>query len=355
MSRVTILVPNYNREALLRTCLESITAQTFDDWRAVIGDNASTDRSADVVRSFRDPRFELVCRPQNVGYIRNTNLLLEDIDSEFVAILHSDDWWEPAFLQQLVGLLDRSPEALMAVSAVNYRADGRPVLVKTLTGGGSTRTEVLSPAHAAKALVHRWPYLTPSDVVCRTELYRRWGGFDESLPLSTDWLMWLRAASSGPVAVCDLPLANNLIHVSSITGEGEREARWADEWIRLERIVAVDWGDAEPYPDAAADLRATNALRFVMKSYELHEAGSRTISLKLARLAQSTAPSPSLRAAALLLQIFIRVTPGRAAVRLRRLASRLVRGLPRRRTPVSMAWIGMSELKDILATLERVD
>ncbi len=349
-----MLVPNYNRETLLPTCLESIRAQTFDDWRAVIGDNASTDRSADVVRSLREPRFELVCRPENLGYIRNTNLLLERVDSEFVAILHSDDWWEPTFLEQLVGLLERAPDAFMAVSGVNYRTDGRPPLVKVLTGDGRTSIELLSSADATRALVHRWPYLTPSDVVCRTELYRRWGGFEESLPLSTDWLMWLRAASSGPVAVSPLPLANNRIHVSSITGEGEREALWADEWIKLGRIAAADWKSGEPYPGATADLHTRNALRFVMKSYELHERGARTTALKLTRLARATAPSSSLRAAALLLGIFIRVAPARAAVGLRKVVSRLVRGRPHRTRP-SRPSIRASFVTEILTILETVE
>lgn len=355
MSRVTVLIPNYNREALLPSCLQSIQAQTFEDWRAVIGDNASTDRSADVVRSFGDARFELVCRPENVGYVRNTNLLLEGVDTEFVAILHSDDWWEPMFLQQLVGLLDRSPDAFMAVSTVNYRVDGRPPLVKTLAGGGIGGTELLSSADATRALVRRWPYLTPSDVVCRTQLYRRWGGFEESLPLTTDWLMWLRAASSGPVAVSDLPLANNRIHASSITGEGERDALWADEWIRLQRIAAADWMLSEPYPGAAADLRARNALRFVMKSYELHERGARTTARKLIRLAQGTAASPSLWATALLVRLLIRVAPARVAVGLRRLASRLVRGVPRLQTRWSKPWIPTSTMTEILTILERVE
>ncbi len=354
MSSVSVLVPNFNRSTFLPQCLSSIASQTFSSWHAVVGDDCSTDDSVEVVRRFGDPRISVVARERNFGWVVNSNLLLAHATGHYVAFLHSDDWWEPTFLQQLLGLLERSPDAFMAVAAVNYRVDGRPPLVKMLTGDGPTRTELLSSADATKALVHRWPYLTPSDLVCRTELYRRWGGFEESLPLSTDWLMWLRAASSGPVAVSDLPLANNRIHVSSITGEGEREALWADEWIRLEKMAAADWKSGEPYPGAAADLRTTNALRFVMKSYELHERGSRTTALRLTRLAQATAPSPSLKATALMLRIFIRIAPARAAGGLRRLASRLIRGMPHRARR-SWPWIRASAVTDILTILETVE
>ena len=102
MARVIILVPNYNREASLRQCLESALAQSLDDWRLVVGDNASEDGSADVVRSFGDPRIRLVQRERNIGYMENTNQLLAEADSELVAFLHSDDWWEPDYLATMV-------------------------------------------------------------------------------------------------------------------------------------------------------------------------------------------------------------------------------------------------------------
>src|SRR5438309_1161979 len=161
MSYVTILVPNYNRAAFLPACLESIRAQTFTDWRVVVGDNASTDRSREVVRSLGDPRFELVCRPENVGYIRNTNLLLNEVDSEFVAVLHSDDWWEPDFLERLVGLLEAAPAALMAACAVRQVFDSGPAHIQWLTTGGGD-TSILPATHATRILVRTGPFLVPS-------------------------------------------------------------------------------------------------------------------------------------------------------------------------------------------------
>src|SRR5438132_8980356 len=196
MSYVTILVPNYNRADHLPTCLQSIQAQTFTDWRVVVGDNASTDRSVDIVRSLGDPRFELVCRPENVGYIRNTNLLLNEVDSEFVAVLHSDDWWEPDFLERLVGLLEAAPAALMAACAVRQVFDSGPAHIQWLKTAGAD-TAILPAPQATRILVRTWPFLVPSDVLARTDLYRRFDGFEDYLPYSTDWLMMPRAASLG--------------------------------------------------------------------------------------------------------------------------------------------------------------
>jgi glycosyltransferase involved in cell wall biosynthesis len=348
-----VVVPNYNREAHLPNCLESIRAQTFTDWRAVVGDNASTDRSVEVVQSFADPRFQLICRPVNVGYVRNTNLLINDVDAEFVAILHSDDWWEPDFLRRLVDLLDGAPTALMAICAVKHVFDTGAVHIKSIkTSALVVDTAILPSAEATRVLVRTWPFLTPSDVLARTDLYRSFAGFEESLPYSTDWLMWLRAASVGSVGVCQQPLANNRKHASSITEGAERDVLWADEWIRLARVLAVEWqANGIPYPDATRELRAMNALRFVVKSHELHERGNRSGALKLTRLAQATAPSRTGRVGAWMQWMFIKTTTPAAARRLRHLAARLARRLPLPRQPRGTSNSRGSAFGEILTAL----
>jgi glycosyltransferase involved in cell wall biosynthesis len=332
MSRVTVLVPTYNREALLPACLDSIRAQTFSDWTAVVADNASTDRSAEIVRALGDPRFELVCRPENVGYVRNTNLLLDGVDSEFVAILHSDDWWEPDFLARLVDLLDRAPDAIMAICAPRLVFESGQTRVDRLDRTASPNGSLVLPSpEAARMLVRSWAYLTPSNAVTRQELYRRFR-YEESLPYTNDRAMWLRAASVGAIATCAEPLANNRMHAQSVFGQSDSELLWADEGVRMATLLDAEWArDGSPYPGAGRELRMMEALRFVMKSYELHENGNRQGALKLIRLARENAPSRGWRWVAGLLGLFIRTTSPAAAVGVRRLAARVVRRIPRAR------------------------
>src|SRR3979409_354893 len=154
MTRVTVLVPTYNRESLLPACLESIRAQTFTDWKAVVGDNASTDGSVEIVRALDDPRFELVCRSKNIGYVRNTNLLLDNVDTELVAILHSDDWWETDFLARMVDLLDHAREAIMAICAPRLVFESGRTRVDRLDRTASSRgSAVLTSSDATRMLV----------------------------------------------------------------------------------------------------------------------------------------------------------------------------------------------------------
>jgi GT2 family glycosyltransferase len=348
MSRVTVLVPTYNREALLPACLDSIRAQTYPDWAAVVGDNASTDGSADVVRSLHDPRIELVCREQNVGYVRNTNALLENVDTEFVAILHSDDRWEPDFLARMVALLDEAPQAIMAACAARLEFESGDARVMRLVDAESpAETTVLSSPDATRMLVRR-AFLQPSAVLARRSLYEKFR-YDESLPLTTDRAMWFRAASAGAMAITAEPLATCRMHSASVFGQSEDNLLWADELMRLAAILEAEWRlNGPPYSGAERELRMGDALRWIMKSYELHEGGNRRGALKLIRLARETAPSRGWSAAAALQGLFIRLTSPRVAIRSRRVLASVARRIPkapesvpvraRRRPGESLRW-----------------
>jgi glycosyltransferase involved in cell wall biosynthesis len=333
MARVTILVPNYNREASLRQCLEAVLAQKFQDWRLVVGDNASEDGSADVVRSLRDPRIRLLRRERNVGYVENTNLLLAEVDGEFAAMLHSDDWWESDYLTRMVAMLERAPGALIAVCAARilYDSGSSRIWAPHRRWAVSVGETILSPGAATKMLVRRWAPFTPSDVVARRELYQQFPRFDETLPYTNDWLMWARAASVADVALCPDPLVNNRKHVASVTGEADRDHRWAPESVRLTRTIALDWGANEPYQGALRELQAMNVVRMLAKAYELSEKGRRSEALYLARLARDAAPSRLWAGLAQAAGLGSAVVPGPVLRGLRRLAFRIGRFMAARR------------------------
>jgi hypothetical protein len=294
MSRVTVLVPTHNREDLLPRCLESIRGQTYQDVSVVVGDNASKDNSQEIVRSLADPRFRLVVRPRDLGHVPNHNLLLEEAKDNYIAFLHSDDWWEPDFLARMVGLMDDAPAALMGISSARLVfPDGTSYvehLDRTWPASGGT---VLGSAEAVRLLVRKYPYVTPSNVLARREMYGLCPPFDESLAFAAnDWLMWLRVASLGQVAVCFDPLANNLKHSSSITGAGERRHTWAHEHAKTCDILAEEWGDrGEPYPGAVLEMKSLTAMRFLYRAYESAQRGSRPAAVELAEMAGQVAPT----------------------------------------------------------------
>lgn len=118
--RVTTIVPTFRRPDLLRRALESVALQTFGDYEVFVYDNASGDRTEDVVREFaaRDPRIHYFAHPENIGAERNFRYGLEHAETELISFLSDDDFLMPSLYELTVASLDAHPDAAMACTSV---------------------------------------------------------------------------------------------------------------------------------------------------------------------------------------------------------------------------------------------
>ncbi|WP_370150613.1 CDP-glycerol glycerophosphotransferase family protein [Streptacidiphilus sp. EB129] len=122
-----MVVPIYNVELYLDECLESLAAQTFADFEAVLVDDGSTDASAEIAEAFtrRDPRFRLV-RQENMGLgpARNTGAAAIDPDGEFLTFVDSDDIVPPNAYQLMIETLDQTGSDFVAGNVLRFRSVG---------------------------------------------------------------------------------------------------------------------------------------------------------------------------------------------------------------------------------------
>ncbi|MET9603662.1 bifunctional glycosyltransferase family 2 protein/CDP-glycerol:glycerophosphate glycerophosphotransferase [Streptomyces sp. NPDC006512] len=125
--RLSIVVPVYNVELYLDECLESIAAQTFDDFEVVIVDDGSTDTSAAIAEAFaaRDERFRLVLQKNaGLGAARNVGARHASEGSEYLAFVDSDDTMPPHAYQRLVDALDETGSDFAAGNVRRFRSVG---------------------------------------------------------------------------------------------------------------------------------------------------------------------------------------------------------------------------------------
>jgi len=132
-SKVTIVVPTYNRSGLLKIGLESILSQDHSDFRVIVLDNASTDNTLEVVRSFGDHRLSYTRNETNIGAFRNSNRAIEVNRSPYFAIFQDDDVMLPGFISESVLALDQNPCAAFSFTPTNsIDIDGKPVTVNSI-------------------------------------------------------------------------------------------------------------------------------------------------------------------------------------------------------------------------------
>lgn len=107
--RVTVLLAVRNGEPFVRECVASVLEQTFADFELLVVDDASSDRTVEIVESFADPRVRVLRNKRNVGQAPSLNRGLREAVGDYVARIDADDRCRPTRLERQVAILDREP------------------------------------------------------------------------------------------------------------------------------------------------------------------------------------------------------------------------------------------------------
>jgi glycosyltransferase involved in cell wall biosynthesis len=124
---VSVIMNCFNGERYLREAIDSVLAQTCKDWEIVFWDNQSEDRSAEIVKSYADPRIHYHYASSHTLLYEARNYAIERASGEYFAFLDVDDWWFPEKLERQVALFG-DPEVGMVCGnfwVVNERRNKR--------------------------------------------------------------------------------------------------------------------------------------------------------------------------------------------------------------------------------------
>ena len=115
MPTVSIAIPTYNCEKYIAQSIESLLGQTYGDFELVISDNASTDGTEAVCRSYeaKDARVRYVRRTQNIGGPGNFRYVFSLCKGKYHKWSTADDYWHPKFLEEAVAVLDQRSDVVL--------------------------------------------------------------------------------------------------------------------------------------------------------------------------------------------------------------------------------------------------
>lgn len=105
MISFSICIPNYNYARYIGETIQSVLDQTYPHFEIVVVDNASTDNSVEVVKSFADPRIKLYVNQYNVGFAPNLDRAAQRASNDFIIMLSSDDVMRPTALEEYAKIL----------------------------------------------------------------------------------------------------------------------------------------------------------------------------------------------------------------------------------------------------------
>ncbi len=190
---ISIITIVYNGMPYLKECVESVLAQSVQEWELLISDDGSKDGSRNYLDSLPDdPRIRIFKQEKNLGIFGNLNFLFQMATAPLCQILCQDDYFSSqASLQTILGYWRTASQHLGFVR-FNHRFEKTRNLV-------SYEKRVV-PAVIKRGEADIWFYIfgnipgNLSNVSLRTSVVERCGWFDQSLPFAGDFEFWSRAA-----------------------------------------------------------------------------------------------------------------------------------------------------------------
>ncbi|MCS6923479.1 MAG: glycosyltransferase [Fimbriimonadales bacterium] len=213
MPTVSVVMAAYNAAPYIAQAIESVQAQTLDDWELIVVDDASTDETVELVRRYEgDPRVRLLRNTQNLGPAGGRNRALEAAQGKWIAVLDADDWFEPCRLERL---LQTARELEVAVVYDLYRqVDARTgeTLKVFFSAHAPTPTQPArySPLETVRA------HLALQPLIERALVERAGLRYREDITLGEDYLFQtLATIEAGGCGVLPEPLYNYRWHRGS--------------------------------------------------------------------------------------------------------------------------------------------
>ncbi|WP_456368300.1 glycosyltransferase family 2 protein, partial [Thermococcus sp.] len=200
---VSVIIPTYNRDNLLKRAIESVLAQTFEDFEILVIDGAGRNSTKELVYSFRDSRLRYIPqRKRGIANARNLGVLKSR--GTFIAFLDDDDSWRKDKLERQVELfwrLSRSYGVLYTAFSYYYLEKDMILGVKLPKATGNVYKYLLKDNITGT-----------STIMVRRECFKRAGLFRESFITCEDWDMWLRMSRICLFGAIREPLVEYSVH-----------------------------------------------------------------------------------------------------------------------------------------------
>lgn len=205
--RFSVIIPLYNKAPYVAKTIQSVFAQTFSDYELVVVDDGSGDHSAEIALHAMEGRGNCrLLKQKNAGVSVARNNGVAASSGEYLCFLDADDWWEPAFLEEMANLIESFPDA--GIYGSNY----------TIVNETKHKTRVANigvEAGFEKGYINycqayaktMYMPLTSISVAIPRPIFDQMKGFPEGIKLGEDFLLWIQIAMRFKVVFLNKPLA----------------------------------------------------------------------------------------------------------------------------------------------------
>ena len=223
---VTVIVNVHNGEDFISSALDSVFAQTHDNFNVLVIDNASNDKTREILRTFlkRDARLSVETLSQKIGLFEARNIAIRLVDGDLVAFLDADDTWEKTKLEVAVQAFLESKIDLFYSNFIRF--DQELCLSK------KAYSTVMPSGYVQRQLCEHYPVAFSSIVFRRSILRGSLAPFNSNLNLIGDYDFVIKIAGRGIFHYCPEPLVTIRHHRHNLSKQliherAEEIERWS--------------------------------------------------------------------------------------------------------------------------------
>lgn len=212
---VSVIINCFNGEKYLREAIDSVINQTYTNWELVFWDNQSTDSTAEIVKSYQDPRIHYIYAQKHTPLGEARNLAVEHVNGEYLNFLDADDIWKPNKLREQVKLIvPREVEVVYTSFKVKFEGDmDNNLSMKRYYARLHNFRPNPKRTFYQNLLLKNW--IIFSSVMFKTDLFREVGGINPSFKQNEDYEILLKCALRTEVACVAEEMVLYRIHASN--------------------------------------------------------------------------------------------------------------------------------------------
>ena len=263
---VSIACITYNQKIFVVELITSILSQTYTDWELVIGDDASTDGTQEVLNTYETQhphKIYVECNLKNIGITNNFQKVLDRCRGKYVAWVGGDDIFFPNKLKSQVEFM----EAHLAVALCYHDIDVFDSNTdKTLYLFNSVKPKLEG---GVEKIIENGVFMGACSVMTRRSCHPP-KGFDLRIPIASDWLFWIQTCYNGEIRYIDQVLSRYRKHEDNVTNKTHDHT---EELITL--AIAL-----EDRPDLLSNIRTRIALLFLYMGVKQFKKGNHFLARK---------------------------------------------------------------------------
>lgn len=176
---VSIILPTYNRAYIIHRAIESVLAQTYQAWELIVVDDASEDKTVEVVEKYTDSRIIFLKNEENRGANFCRDLGVQNAKGDYLAFLDSDNYWKKDKLEKQIKALEGSSEKI-AFTFCTGQFVKRDQFIKVVPDRIYEMEELRTQEYQRNLI-------DTNTLLVKRKVYEKVGGFDLTLPRIQDW------------------------------------------------------------------------------------------------------------------------------------------------------------------------